>query len=86
MRWILKLVVGFIVIAFLTLMVFVYLERKDGLNTSPTEILNDLKDAGGKAVDGVVDGVKGFLSRPDVQQGADKLLDKGKGLLEQINP
>lgn len=82
MKFILKLVIGFAVVAFLTLLVFVYLEKKDGIHTSPSEILDDVKDVGKQAGDAVKD----FVEDSGLKAGAQDLIDKGLGLISPSNP
>lgn len=75
MKLIFKVVVIFVVVAFLLLLVLSWLEKRE--DNSPSAILGDLKDAGKQAVDDVGD----FLTESGVKEGAADLLEKGADLI-----
>jgi len=75
MKLVLKVVVVFIVVALLLLLVFAYLEKRE--DNSATAILDDLKNAGQQAVDGVGE----FLEDSGIKEGAATLLEKGADLV-----
>lgn len=77
MRLVLKVTIGFIVVALLLLLVLSYLEQRDGLQTSPTAILDELKQAG----QSVANSIGEFAEESGLRQGAADLLQKGSDWL-----
>lgn len=73
MRLILKVVITFVIVALLALLVLVYLEQKDGLNTSPSDVWADVKDVGKS----IGDSVGGFFESSGIKEGTADLLEQG---------
>ena len=77
MKFIFKVIIAFAIVAVLTVLVLYYLDTKQGFETKPAEILEDIKDAGqtaGQAIDG-------FLEDSGIKDGAADLLQQGAELL-----
>lgn len=77
MKLILKVVVVFVVVALLLLLALSYLEKKQGLDTPASEILQDIKAAGEDAAQSAGE----FLEESGIKKGAADLLAQGASLL-----
>lgn len=77
MKLILKVIVVFVVVALLLLLVLSYLEKKQGLDTPASEILQDIKTAGEDAAQSADE----FLDETGIKKGAADLLSQGAALL-----
>lgn len=78
MKFIFKVIIAFAIVALLTLLVLYYLDSKQGFETKPADILEDLKDAGqtaGQTIDG-------FLEDSGIKDGAASLLEQGASMLK----
>ncbi|MDD3919882.1 MAG: hypothetical protein PHO41_01705 [Eubacteriales bacterium] len=77
MKFIFKVIIAFVIIALLTLLVLYYLDTKQGFETKPAEILDDIKDAGKTAGESI----DGFLEDTGIKDGAASLLQQGADML-----
>lgn len=77
MKFIIKVIVAFVIIALLTLLVLYYLDSKQGFQTEPAEIVEDIKTAGESAGQAI----GSFLEDSGIKDGAASLLEQGAELL-----
>ena len=81
MRLIIKIVVVFAVVVLLLLGVLSYLQNREGAMTA-SAILEDVKDAGIRAKDGVMN----FLGELGITEKAADLMEKGAAAIKSTPP